>query len=200
VNRNATRGRETRAHIVGIATDLFAADGYDGTSIDAVMRAAGVSKGALYHHFAGKDALFVAVLDGIDERIEAALGAAAVGVGTPTALIRVGCVTWIRLAVDPVVQQIMLIDAPAVLGWQRWRERDETSTLGALRGALAAAAEQGVLHARHVDAFAHALLAMANELAIMIARSEHPDEALTEAESALDELLGRILGPAPVRH
>jgi AcrR family transcriptional regulator len=193
MNRNAERGRATREHLVDVATDLFAADGYDATSIEAVMRAAGVSKGALYHHFPGKDALFEAVLDRTTERIEAALVEAATGLDSPADLVRVGCLTWIRLAVDPVVQQIMLIDAPAVLGWQRWRERDEANTLGALRGALAHAATQGVLDPRHVDVFAHALLATANELAIMIARSEHPTEALAEAEDALAALLDRIL-------
>jgi AcrR family transcriptional regulator len=194
MNRNAERGRATREHVVGIATGLFAAEGYDATSVDTVMRAAAVSKGALYHHFPGKDALFEAVLDGLDDRIERALGEAAVGVTTPVALVRVGCLTWVRLAVDPVIQQIVLIDAPAVLGWQRWRERDEVTFLGALRGALGAAAEQGVLDPRHVDVFAHALLATANELAIMVARAERPEEALPGAESALEELLDRVLG------
>jgi AcrR family transcriptional regulator len=199
VNRNAERGRATREHVVDVATDLFATAGYDGTSIEAVMRAAQVSKGALYHHFPGKDALFEAVLDRITERIEAALDAAAVGVETPAGLIRAGCVTWIHLATDPVVQQIMLIDAPAVLGWQRWRERDEATTLGAMRAALAAAAREGVLDPRHVDVFAHALLAMANELALMVARAEEPAAARARAESALHDLLDRVLGPGRPR-
>ncbi|MFC4949705.1 TetR/AcrR family transcriptional regulator [Pseudonocardia sp. GCM10023141] len=195
MNQNAIRGRATREHIVEVATELFAAAGYDGTSIDAVMRAAGVSKGSLYHHFPGKDALFEAVLDHVTLRIEAGLARAAVGVTTPVELIRVGCVAWVRQAVDPVVQQIMLIDAPAVLGWQRWRERDETSVLGALRGALTEAAAQGVLGSGHVDVFAHALLAVVNELAVMIARAADPAAALAGAEDALDDLLDRVLQP-----
>jgi len=194
VNRNAARGQATREHLVEVATGLFATQGYDSTSIEAVMRASGVSKGALYHHFPGKDALFEAVMDRTTERIDTALVTAAAGRTSAVELVRIGCLTWIRLAVDPVVQQIMLIDAPAVLGWQRWRERDEANTLGALRGALAHAATEGVLDPRHVDVFAHALLATANELAIMIARAARPAEALTGAEVALEELLDRILG------
>lgn len=197
MNRNATRGRATREHIVDVATDLFATAGFDGTSIDAVMRAAGVSKGALYHHFPGKDALFEAVLDRITERVEAALAEAAVGVDTPAGLLRAGCAAWLRQAVDPAVQQIMLIDAPAVLGWLRWRERDEVNTLKAVRAALTAAAAQGVLDPRHVDVFAHALLAMVNELALMIARADSPSDALAEAESAFHELLDRMLRTDP---
>jgi AcrR family transcriptional regulator len=194
MNRNAERGRATREHVVDVALDLFATQGYDATSIEAVMRAAGVSKGALYHHFPGKDALFEAVLDRIGGRIEAALREAAVGVRAPADLLRIGCRTYIRLAVDPVVQQIMLIDAPAVLGWQRWRERDEASTLGDVRAALAAAAGQGVLDRAHVDVFAHALLAAVNEIALVIARADDPAAALAGAEGALDELLARGVG------
>ncbi len=194
MNRNAARGQATREHLVEVATGLFATQGYDSTSIEAVMRASGVSKGALYHHFPGKDALFEAVLDQLDGRIETALLGAAAGVRTPTALIRAGCAAWVRLAVDPVVQQIMLIDAPAVLGWQRWRERDGARFLGDLRGALAAAAEQGVLDHRHVDVFAHALLAAVNETAVLVARADDPAAALDGAGEALDELLDRVLG------
>jgi AcrR family transcriptional regulator len=197
VNQNATRGQATREHIVDVATDLFATAGFDGTSIDTVMRTAGVSKGALYHHFPGKEALFEAVLDRVTERVELALAEAADGVQSPADLLRIGCAVWIRQAVDPVVQQIMLIDAPAVLGWQRWRERDEANTLGAVRTALTVAASQGILDLRHVDVFAHALLAMVNELALMIARADDPAHALVEAESALHELFDRILRPDP---
>ncbi len=178
MNGNVARGQATRRHIVEAATELFATLGYDGTSIEAVLQAAGVSKGSLYHHFDGKDVLFEAVLDRMTERIEAALAAAAVGVTSPTELLRVGCLAWVRQAVDPAVQQIMLIDAPTVLGWQRWRQRDEANTLGAIRAALTAAAEQGILDSRQVDAFAHALLAMVNELSLMVARADRPADAL----------------------
>ena len=195
MNGNVARGQATRRHIVEAATELFATLGYDGTSIEAVLQAAGVSKGSLFHHFDGKDGLFEAVLDRMTERIEAALAAAAVGVTSPTELLRVGCLAWVRQAVDPAVQQIMLIDAPTVLGWQRWRQRDEANTLGAIRAALTAAAEQGILDSRQVDAFAHALLAMVNELSLMVARADRPADALLEAEIALRELLDRMLRP-----
>jgi AcrR family transcriptional regulator len=197
VNRNVARGRSTREHILDVATSLFASAGYGGTSIDAVVRAAEVTKGSLYHHFNGKDALFVAVLDRVTERTETARAEASIGIDTPVGLIRAGCAAWIRQAVDPVVQQIMLIDAPAVLGWQRWREREEATALGAFRRALTQAAANDMLDSRHVDVFAHALLATVNELAFMIARADRPADALTETESALDELLDRMLQPEP---
>ena len=109
-----------------------------------------------------------------------------------------GGLIWIRIAGDPVVRQIMLIDAPAVLGWQRWRELDEQGPLGLIRDCLEYAAGTGRIEHRHVDAFAHIVLAAANEVAMMIARADDPAAALADAESAFAEFLDRLLGDAQV--
>src|ERR1035441_1340259 len=127
MNKNVERGQATRAHLVEVATRLFAAHGYDGTSIEAVLVGSGVSRGSLYHHFPGKDALVWAVMEEVGARISGPVAEAMRDAPDPVAALRAGCLAWIRLAGDPVVQQIMLIDAPAVLGWQRWRELDENS-------------------------------------------------------------------------
>jgi hypothetical protein len=95
------------------------------------------------------------------------------GAPDPVAALRIGCLAWIRLAGDPEVRQIALIDAPAVLGWQRWRELDEQGSLGWIRAALAYAAEAGSIERRHVDVFAHIVQAAINEVALMIARADH---------------------------
>ena len=139
MNKNVERGQATRAHLIEVATRLFAAHGYDGTSIEAVLAESGVSRGSLYHHFAGKDALFLAVLEDVGARGRPAGAEATRDAPDPVAALRGGCLAWIRLAGDPVVQQIMLIDAPAVLGWQRWRELDD-SNLGVIRAAVSYAA------------------------------------------------------------
>ena len=93
----------------------------------------------------------------------------------------------------------MLIDAPAVLGWHRWRELDEQGPLGAIRAALAHAAQQGRIDPRHVDAFAHIVLGAASEVAMMITRADDPAAALSAAESAMAEFLDRLVGPATAR-
>jgi hypothetical protein len=90
----------------------------------------------------------------------------------------------------------MLIDAPAVLGWQRWREIDEQGPLGLIRDCLAYAAGTGRIEHRHVDTFAHIVLAAANEVAMMIARADDPAAALAAGESAFAEFLDRLLGDA----
>ena len=191
-NKNVERGRATRAHVIEVATRLFAEHGYDGTSIEAVQASAGVSRGSLYHHFAGKEALFLAVMEEVGARVGQQGEDAMRDAPDPIAALRGGSLLWIRMACDPVVRQIMLIDAPAVLGWQRWRELDEP-VLGVIRAALAYAAEAGRIEHRHVDTFAHIALAAANEVAMMIARADDPAAALRAGESAFAEFLDRLL-------
>jgi AcrR family transcriptional regulator len=192
MNKNVERGQATRTHLVDVATQLFAAHGYDGTSIEAVLAEAGVSRGSLYHHFAGKDALFWAVLEGVAARVGKQLEAVERDAPDPVAALRAGYLAWIRLAGDPVVQQTVLIDAPAVLGWQRWRELDEQGSLGWIKATLAYAADAGRIERRHIDVFAHVVLAAANEVALMIARADDPAATLTDAENAFAEFLDRL--------
>jgi AcrR family transcriptional regulator len=192
MNKNVERGQATRAHLVDVATQLFASHGYDGTSIEAVLAEAGVSRGSLYHHFAGKDALFWAVLEGVAARVGEQLTALERDAPDPVAALRVGYLGWVRLASDPVVQQTVLIDAPAVLGWQRWREIDEQN-LGWIKAALTHAADAGRIERRHVEVFAHIVLAAANEVALKVARADDPAAMLPDAESAFAEFLDRLL-------
>ena len=194
MNKNVKRGLATRARVVEVATRLFAEHGYDGTSIEAVQAGSGVSRGSLYHHFPGKEALFWAVLEEVGARVGRQGMDLARDAPDPVAVLRIGGLAWIRMAVDPVVRQIMLIDAPAVIGWQRWRELDEQGSLGVIRAALTYAAEAGSIEPRHVDAFAHIVLAAANEVTMMIARADDPDATLSAEESAFTGFLDRLLG------
>jgi AcrR family transcriptional regulator len=192
-NKNVTRGAATRAQLIDIATRLFALRGYEDTSIEAVLQEAGVSRGSLYHHFAGKEALFEAVLDDVETRVGRQTIAAAVGADGPAAALRAAFLAWIKLAGDPVVQRILLIDAPAVLGWERWRAMEERHALGAIRATLQAIADQGNLRPELVGTLAHVLLAAVNEIALVVARSDDPAAAMSEGAEAIDELLRRLL-------
>jgi AcrR family transcriptional regulator len=193
MNKNVARGQATRAHLIDVATRLFAAHGYDGTSIQVVLADSGVSRGSLYHHFPGKEALFWAVLEEVGARVGEQVRGAMQDAPDPIAALRAGCLALIRLAGDPVVQQTMLIDAPAVLGWRRWRELDEQS-LGEIRADLTYAADAGIIERRHVDAFAHIVLAAVNEVTQMIAGADDHVAALSAGESAVAEFLDRLLG------
>jgi AcrR family transcriptional regulator len=189
------RGRATRDRLIAAARELFGARGYDGTSIEAVLESAGVARGALYHHFPTKEALFDAVLDQVVADVAEAVADAARAAPDPVASLRAGCTEWLRMALDPAVQRIVLLDPPAVVGWSRWREIDEQHTLGGLRTSLELIAREGRLPAGNVDLLAHMVLAAVNEAALMIARAEDPEQALRRGREAVDTLLDRLVTP-----
>jgi AcrR family transcriptional regulator len=194
VNQNVARGAATREHLLAVATALFAEHGYEATSIDAVLQQSGASRGSLYHHFKGKDALFEAVLEELETDVGRRTVQAAADAPGPAAALRAGCLEWVRIAREPVIQQILLIDAPAVLGWQRWRALEERHALGLIKGALTAIAAQGGLAPELVEVFSHVVLAAIDEIALFVAGSDSPDAAMAAGTGAIDEVLSRLLG------
>jgi AcrR family transcriptional regulator len=195
MSKRAAQGRATREQLIEVATRLFAERGYEDTSIEAVLAAAGVSRGALYHHFAGKDALFEAVVESVDHRISTELTAAIIGIQDPVELLVTGALKWIDLAGDPVIQRILLTDGPAVLGWERWRTMNEEGAYGQAKALLQAVADAGRLRQDLVGAFAHMILAATDEMAIVIARAPDKEAALAEGRVAVEELVRRLLVP-----
>ena len=194
-NKNVARGEATRSQLIAIATRMFAERGYEDTSIEAVLREAGVSRGSLYHHFPGKEALFEAVAEDVETSVGEQTLAAALGAGGgPVAALRAGSLAWIRLAGDPVVQRILLIDAPSVLGWERWRAMEEHHALGGIRAVLQAIAEQGKVRPELVGTLANVLLASVNEVALIVARAEDKEAAMQAGADTIDELLQRLFG------
>ena len=191
-NRNVARGEATRGQLVAIATRMFAERGYEDTSIEAVLREAGVSRGSLYHHFASKEALFEAVAEEVETSVGAQTVAAASGSAGPVEALRAGFLAWIRLAGDPVVRRILLIDGPSVLGWERWRAMEEHHALGLIRAVLQLIADEGKLRPESVATLANILLASVNEVALLVARSDDREAAMQAGADAIDELLQRL--------
>lgn len=198
-DRRLERGLATRRLLVATASALFAEHGYDHTSIETVLAQAAVSRGSLYHHFPGKKDLFEAVVAELETRVgqQVVDAAAADGETDPVAAMTKGFLAWIELAGDPVVRRILLTDAPAVLGWQRWREIEEQYALGMIKTVLAEAADAGRLAPELADPFAHMLLATLSELAHLIAVADDVAAAQASAQAALAEYLARLLPPAP---
>jgi AcrR family transcriptional regulator len=193
--KRAAQGRATRGQLIEVATGLFASHGYEGTSIEAVLAAAGVSRGALYHHFAGKEALFTAVLEEISERVAAQVTDAISDCTDPVDAMHTGALAWIDLAGDPVIQRIMLVDAPSVLGWERWRAMDEGRTVGAMQAMLQAISDTGRLPQQLVEPFSHMILAALDEAAMVVARAPDSRAAVAEGRQAVEELLNRLMRP-----
>ena len=191
-NRNVARGEATRGQLIATATRMFADRGYEDTSIEAVLREAGVSRGSLYYHFASKEALFEAVAEDVETSVGVQTLAAARGSDGPVAALRAGFLAWIRLAGDPVVRRILLIDAPSVLGWERWRSMEEHHALGLIRAVLQVIADEGHVRPELVGTLAHVLLASVNEVALLVARSDDKEAATQAGADAIDEMLQRL--------
>jgi AcrR family transcriptional regulator len=196
MTRATERAQTTRQRFLTVATRLFAERGYEGTSIEAILEEAGASRGSLYHHFPGKDALFEAVLTRLLEDTGQQTILAAEGASDSVAAMQAGCRAWVRLARDPVIQRIVLIDGPSVLGWEHWRELDAQQSLGLLQFSLGVAAAEGRVAPELVDMLAHVLMAALSEIALVVARSDDPDGAVRSGEAAVDELIQRLLGPS----
>jgi AcrR family transcriptional regulator len=193
--KRAAQGRATRGQLIEVATTLFADLGYEGTSIEAVLAAAGVSRGALYHHFAGKEALFTAVLEAVSDRVTAEVTKAVSGCTDPVDALHTGAMAWIDLAGDRVIQRVMLVDAPSVLGWERWRAMDEGRTVGAMKAMLQAVSDSGRLPQQLVEPFSHMILAALDEAALVVARAPNSTTAVAEERQAVEEFLARLLRP-----
>ncbi len=193
--KRAAQGRATRGQLIEVATSLFAEHGYEGTSIEAVLAAAGVSRGALYHHFAGKEALFAAVLTAISDRITVEVTEAIRDCTDPVDAMHTGALAWIDLAGDPVIQRVMLVDAPSVLGWERWRAMDEGRTVGATRAMLQVVSDSGRLPREFVEPFSYMIVAALDEAAMVVARAPDSRAAVAEGREAVEEFLNRLLRP-----
>jgi AcrR family transcriptional regulator len=172
-----------------VAREQFAREGYAESATEEIVRRAGVTRGALYHHFGSKQGLFVAVLEDVLRELAARVEAAAAAEGDLWVQLRVGCHAFLRAAIDPRVQRIALIDAPAVLGWETWRELDGAHSQRLLQSAMEALKASGQLSVASPAAATAVLSGAMNEAALWIARSDSPEAALAEAIDTLDRLL-----------
>src|SRR3984957_2291120 len=190
--RRAAQAEATRAALVDAARRLFVQKGYHRTGTEEVVAVAGVgTRGALYHHFADKQALFEAVFISVEQDLvtQAAKNLADPADGALNQL-RQGLIGFLDASLTPHVQRILLIDGPAVLGWVKWRELESLYGLGAIRPKLEPAVEEGALAAgKPVDVLAHVLLAAADETALFIANAPDQRAARDQGVKALNAVL-----------
>ncbi|WP_433017148.1 TetR/AcrR family transcriptional regulator [Kribbella sp. CA-294648] len=179
---------ETTAALVAAARELFADKGYGQVSLAEIVDAAGVTKGALYHYFDGKDALFQAVLEQIHTEVAERIEQATEGLDSWQQLV-VGCRTFLTASAEPHRQQIMLIDAPSVLGWGTWRRLDASTSMQHLIDVLARLVKEGEIPQQPVVPLAHLLSGAMNEAALWLAGSDHPRRDLKQTLTVLTRLL-----------
>lgn len=190
----AARSQSTRAALIAAARALFAERGYADVGTEEIVRAAGVTRGALYHHFEGKRELFAAVYEQLEaelaERIAA--GALAANAEAPVQALRAGVEMALRASTEPEVQRIALLDGPAVLGWDRWREIAARYGLGMVEATLQAAVDAGAIPVQPVRPLAHVLMGAMDEAAMLVARAEDPEAMRVEVGRTLEFLLGAV--------
>nr|WP_203416740.1 TetR/AcrR family transcriptional regulator [Jiangella ureilytica] len=183
--------------LVTEARRQFARDGYAAVSLAGIVDAVGLTKGALYHHFPNKAALFRAVVEQVQTKVAQRVVAAAEAQTDPWPQLLAGCEAFLRAGADPEVQRIMLIDGPAVLGWDEWRALDDASSGRHLREALQAVIDDGVMAPHPVAPLAHLLSGAMNEAALWLARSDDPrdlDDTVATLLTMLEALRVRSSG------
>jgi AcrR family transcriptional regulator len=195
VNRRtqADRTASTRAALVAAARERFGARGYAAVGTTEIAEAAGVTRGALYHQFADKAALFAVVLEDVEteitSRIVTALGAAT---GDALQALRTAAMTFLDAAVEPEVRQVVLLDGPVVLGWTAWRDVVARYGLGLTEAALAAGMADGSIRQAPVTTLAHLLLGALDEGALLVAAADDPRATRREVETVVMLLLDAL--------
>lgn len=193
----AAQRAETTRRLLTIARDHFAAHGYAQTATETIVQVAGVTRGALYHHFGSKEGLFAAVVAEVQRDVAQQVAAAAAGAAEPWAQLLVGCRAFLRACLAPDVQRILLIDGPAVLGWEAWRALDAEHAMRLLEEGLQELAAIGQIPSHAVPAATHLLSGAMNEAVLWIAQAEQPEQALGETIVVLEALLaGLRISPA----
>ena len=189
--RRAERSQATRDALVAAARRLFGARGYANVGTEEIVQAAGVTRGALYHHFRDKGELMEAVFEQVEAELLGRLTGTvtAVAADDPLSALSAGADALLEAAGEPEVNRIVLVDAPSVLGWERWREIGWRYGMGLTESVLQAAIDAGQLPPQPVRPLAHVLLGALDEAVLYVSRA--PDQAIARSEMAT--VLGRMI-------
>jgi AcrR family transcriptional regulator len=188
----AERSESTRGALIGAARRLFADRGYAEVGTEEIVRAAGVTRGALYHHFDGKRDLLRAVYEQLESEVAQEIAAAATPGASILDTLTTGAEMFLDHCLEPEVQRIVLLDAPAVLGWEDWREIGARYGLGLIEALLTAGMDSGELRRQPIEPLSHALLGALDEIAMVVARADDQAKARAEAGQTISSLLQAV--------
>lgn len=187
---SAVAAAQTAQQVLDSATDLFATTGFTEVSLEDVAEAAGVTRGAVYHHYRNKTGLFSAVAAQLQSRVAASVVEAAERAGAnPAEQLRAGSHAFLDAITAAPAVRILLVDGPSVVGWERWRRLDAENSAVHLREALRDAGVADEL----LDALTAQLSGAMNEAALWIAQHENAAVAREQAHAVLDQLLAIAL-------
>jgi AcrR family transcriptional regulator len=182
----------TRAALVASARALFAERGYAAVGTEEIVARAGVTRGALYHHFGDKKDLMRAVLHDLARELAEASATAALKETDQWRQILAAVDAFLDACTDPAVQRIMMTDAPSVLGWDEWREIDTQYGLGLVKASLENAMETGLIARQPVDPLAHLLVGALDEAAMYISRARDSKAARRETGESIERMLNGL--------
>jgi len=184
------RSQATRRQLITAARRLFGARGYAAVGTEEIVRTAGVTRGALYHQFRDKADLFAAVAEEVEAEIaEQIVAGAAEAAADPVGTLRAGARLFLHACAEPEVERIILLDAPAVLGWEAWRDLAGRYGLGLIQLALQSAMDSGAIVPQPVIPLAHVLVGALDECALYVARAGDPAAAREECATIIDRIL-----------
>jgi AcrR family transcriptional regulator len=185
----AERRAATRAALIAAARELFAERGFAGAGREDIVERAGVTRGAMYHHFASKEDLFRAVFEQIEDEMSAVILAAAADAGAdPVARFRAGTTAFLDAASRPDVRRVVLLDAPAVLPADVRRELSERYGLGLVRAGLQELMTAGHAARQPIEPLSRVLLAALHEAATLVADGADRDEVAAVVDWFLERL------------
>jgi AcrR family transcriptional regulator len=185
----AERSESTRRALVTAARALFAERGYEMASVEDLSRAAGVTRGALYHHYESKQSLFRAVFEEEQHLLARRVATAARAEGSAWRRLRAAIRAYLVQVEEPRIRRIVLVDGPLALGWAEWRRVDERHFLGGMRHNLAQAMTEGSLSPRPVEPLARLLLGAATEAALSLGVEGEGRVTLDQVAAEMDRLL-----------
>lgn len=197
---NAVRIRDavrTRAALLDAATEVFLRDGYAAAATEEIVAVAGVTRGAFYHHFANKRDLFRGVVERMQVETEETL--AAIEGSDPWESFTAAVLASLDVVYDPAIRRLLLIEAPAVLGWAEVREGHRKNTIMITERALRAIARRSGEPAPQSSALAHMIVAAVEEAMLYLAHSDDPIRERPEVQAQLLQLLEGVRRPAPVQ-
>ena len=188
----AAQSEATRTKLLAAARELFGERGYADVGTEEIVRAAGVTRGALYHQFADKRDLFRAVFEELEAQLVADAARGLDDVNDPLGAMKAGCRGWLEACLRPEAERIVLTDAPAVLGWQEWRAIGERHGMGVVMALLQGGMESGVLVEQPVRPLAHVIIGALDEMALYVTRAADRETALAEAMAIFDRLVDSL--------